>query len=738
MRKLTAPRLLPAETMMRPVSLGSVWAVLFALLLALPARTENLGPPPTTPKKPVVDVYHGVKVSDDYRWLENWEDPAVRAWSDAQNNRTRAYLDGLAAREPLRKRLREVVNATSVSYFAIRLPRDVFFAMKVQPPKNQPFLITFKSLDDPAPEHVILDPNQLNPKGTTAIDFYVPSPDGRLVAVSLSEGGSEEGTVHVYEVATDKETGDVVPRVNKGTGGGSVTWNADGSGFFYTRYPADGERPKQDMDFYQQVYFHKLGSPLRSDTYSLGKEFPRIAETVLQTSADGRYVLAQVANGDGGEFAHYLLDLSLGRTDGWKQLTQFSDKITEAVFGKDQALYLLSKNNAPRGKVLRLPLGAPSLSKVETVVPESDAAIEAMVPSATLLYVIDSMGGPSRIRVFDRKAHSHGEVGVLPTSAVYGASSLRGDNLLYNNQSYLTPGAWYLYEASTGKAQRTALFQTSPADFSDAEVVREWAVSKDGTRIPMSVIRRKGSKLEGTAPTLLTGYGGFGVSLTPHFNPNVRPWLDRGGVYVVANLRGGGEYGEEWHHAGSLTKKQNVFDDFAACAKHLIDVGYAKPSSLAIIGGSNGGLLMGAALVQHPEMYRAVVSFVGIYDMLRTEVTTANAVFNITEYGSVKDAAQFQALYAYSPYQHVTEGTAYPAVLLLTGANDPRVNPANSRKMTARLQAATSSNAPILLRTSANTGHGIDSSLDEQVEQGADVWAFLFDQLGLRMESRPK
>jgi prolyl oligopeptidase len=254
--------------------------------------------------------------------------------SDAQNNRTQTYLDGLATREPIRKWLREVANATSVSYFAIRMPRLVFFAMKVQPPKNQPFLITFKSLDNPAPEHVILDPNQLNPKGTTAIDFYVPSPDGRVVAVSLSEGGSEEGTVHLYDVATAKETGDVIPRVNKGTGGGSVAWNADGSGLFYTRYPADGERPKQDMDFYQQVYFHKLGSPLSSDTYSIGKELPRIAETVLQTSTEGRFVLARVANGDGGEFAHYLLDLSLGRTDGWKQVTQFSDKITQAVFGE--------------------------------------------------------------------------------------------------------------------------------------------------------------------------------------------------------------------------------------------------------------------------------------------------------------------------------------------------------------------------------------------------------------------
>jgi len=688
--------------------------------------------------KPVVDEYHGVKVSDDYRWLENWNDPAVRAWSDAQNKRTRTYLDALAVREPIRKWLGEVANATSVSYYAILRPRDAFFAMKIEPPKNQPFLVRFESLDDLGSEHVVLDPNHLNLKGTTAIDFYVPSPDGRLVAVSLSEGGSEEGTVHVYEVATGKETREVVPRVNKGTGGGSVAWNADASGFWYTRYPADGERPEQDLDFYQQVYFHKLGTPIGSDTYSIGKEFPRIAEIVLHTSVDGRYVLAQVANGDGGEFAYYWLDLSLGRTDGWKQLTQFSDKITQAVFGKDQALYLVSKKDAPRGKVLRLPLVTLSLAKAETVVPESDAAIQAIAPSATMLYVVDSAGGPSRIRVFDQKGNFHGEVGVLPTSAVYGASSLHGDELLYENESYLVPGAWYRYEPSTKKAVRTAMFQASPVDFSDIEVVRQWAVSKDGTSIPMSVIRPKGIKLDGNAPTLLTGYGGFNISLAPYFDPTLRLWLDRGGVSVIANLRGGGEYGEEWHSAGNLMNKQNVFDDFAACAKHLIDAGYAKESNLAIIGGSNGGLLMGAALVQHPEMYRAVVSFVGIYDMLRSEVTTPNAIFNITEFGSVKDATQFKTLYAYSPYQHVTDGTAYPAVLFLTGANDPRVNPANSRKMTARLQAATSSKAPILLRTSSNTGHGIDSSLEERIEEGADVWAFLFDQLGLRMEAKPK
>jgi prolyl oligopeptidase len=709
------------------------------VLMATPVRAQAPGPVPATPKRPVVDEYHDVKITDDYRWLENWDDPAVRAWSDAQNQRTRVYLDGLAVREPIRKWLRQVANATSVSYYAIRLPSDVYFAMKSQPPKNQPFLITLKSLDDPASEHVILDPNQLNSKGTTAIDFYVPSLDGRYAAVSLSEGGSEEGTVRVYEVATGKETGDVIPRVNKGTGGGSVAWNGDGTGFFYTRYPADGERPKEDLDFYQQIYFHKLGSPLSADTYSIGKEFPRIAETSLQTSDDGRYVLAQVANGDGGEFAHYLMDLSSGRAGTWTQLTQFSDKVSEAVLGKDQALYLLSRNNAPRGKVLRVPLGKPALANADLVVPQGEAAIQSVAPSATLLYVIDSIGGPSRIRVFDQKGHARGEIPTLPTSAVYGARSLRGDDLIYRNVSYLTPRVWYRYDAATGKATRTALVQTSPVDFSDAEVSREWAVSKDGTKIPMSVIRRKGIKLDGTAPTLLTGYGGYNISLAPFFDPAVRLWLDRGGVSVVANLRGGGEYGEEWHHAGNLTKKQNVFDDFAACAKHLIDARYTKPANLAIIGGSNGGLLMGAALVQHPEMYRAVVSHVGIYDMLRSEAITPNAVFNITEYGTVKDAEQFKALYAYSPYQHVVDGTAYPAVLFLTGANDPRVNPANSRKMAARLQAATSSKAPILLRTSSTTGHGINSGLDERVEEGADVWAFLFDQLGLRMEAaKPK
>jgi prolyl oligopeptidase len=277
----------------------------------------------------------------------------------------------------------------------------------------------------------------------------------------------------------------------------------------------------------------------------------------------------------------------------------------------------------------------------------------------------------------------------------------------------------------------TALVRTSSADFSDSEVLREFATSKDGTKVPMSIILKKGTKLDGNNPTLLTGYGGYGISLSPRFAAGRRVWLDAGGVYVVANLRGGAEYGEEWHRVGNLTKKQNVFDDFAACARHLIDRKYTSPARLAIEGGSNGGLLMGAALTQHPELFRAVVSHVGIYDMLRVELHP-NGAFNVTEFGTVNNPEQFKALYAYSPYHRVKDGTAYPAVFLLTGANDGRVDPANSRKMAARLQTATSSDRPVLLQVSSESGHGIGDSLSDEIERAADVYAFLFTQLGIR------
>jgi prolyl oligopeptidase len=683
-------------------------------------------PVPSTPKKPAVDVYHGIKVEDDYQWLENWNDPAVRAWSNEENVHARAFLAALPARNAIDKRLLALARNISASYGEIQYRNGLLFALKFQPPKQQPFLVTLRSANDTASERVVVDPNKIDPSGTTAIDFYVPSQDGRFVAVSLSKGGSENGTLHIYRVATGEPLPDVIPRVNKGTAGGSAAWNDEGTGFYYTRYPSPGERPAKDLDFYQQIYFHKLGTPVRQDAYSLGKDFPRIAEIALQSSPNGHYTLATVANGDGGQFEHFLL----GPAGGWDQITHFQDGITKAVFGEDSALYVLSQKGAPRGSILRIPLSHPSLAAAQTIVPQSEDVIQSFAPAAHRLYVTDIWGGPSDLRAFSLDGHTLGKVLVEPVSAVSGLRALSGDVLLFQSESYLRPPAWYEIVPPSFKPVRTALWTKPAANFSDTEVVRAFARAKDGTRVPMTILMRKGTSLDGTNPTLLTGYGGFGISLTPSYGFSRRIWLDQGGVWVIANLRGGGEYGEEWHHEGMLTKKQNVFDDFAACAEYLIRKRYTNPKKLAIEGGSNGGLLMGAALTQHPGLFRAVVSFVGIYDMIREEITTPNAVFNTTEFGTIKNLGDFKALLAYSPYQHVKNGVAYPAVLFFTGANDPRVNPMQSRKMTARLQAATSSGQPILLRTSSNTGH-IQSSLNEELMEIADMDAFLFRELGV-------
>jgi len=709
-------------------------ALLFLTVIAH-AQTPSVPAPPTTPRRPVTDEYHGVKVVDEYRWLENWDDPAVKQWSAAQNARTHAFLDGLPSRQSIKERLKQLVAGGSASYYSLQFRGGRLFAMKYQPPQQQPMLVALRSADDPTAT-VIFDPNATSAKGSLSVDFYVPSFDGRYVAAAISENGSEDSSAHVFEVATGKEVFEVVPRVNFATAGGSIEWKADGSGFYYTRYPQGNERLAEDANFYQQIYFHTLGTSPSQDAYVTGKDFPRIAEIRLRASDDGTWMVASVANGDGGEFAHYVMNPA-GK---WTQVTTFADAVVSVTAGPDKALYLLSRKNAPRGQILRLPLSDPTLAHATVVVPQSpgsgsdDASrvsIQAFEPTPGGLYVNDIMGGPSRLRVFDSKGHALTPPPVAELSAVYQVLPIGGGNVLFQTSTYLEPFAWYRFDAATGHSTRTALVETSPVRFDDAEVVRDFAISKDGTRVPLNIIRRKGTRLDGNNPTLLEGYGGYGVSTTPYFlGSQARVWIDQGGVYVTTSLRGGAEYGEEWHSAGKLTRKQNVFDDFLACAQYLIDHKYTSPSRLAVMGGSNGGLLMGAAFTQRPALFRAVVSFVGIYDMLRVELDP-NGVFNTTEFGTVKDLEQFRALFAYSPYHHVKDGTAYPAILMPTGENDHRVNPMQSRKMTARLQAATSADRPILLRTSAGAGHGIGTALDEQIEQQADVFSFLFDQLGI-------
>ena len=700
-----------------------------ALVVAAAASSEG---PPAAARKPVTDRYFEVAIVDDYRWLEDGADPAVRAWSDAQNSFARSVLDGLPGVPAIRARVREIAEFPSASYAKLVRMGGGIYALKNQPPKQQAFLVRLDSPRDLRSERVVVDPNVVDPKGSTSIDWFVLSNDARLVAVSLSEGGSETGTVHVYETATGKALPDVLPRVNGGTAGGDVAWNADGTGFFYTRYPREGERPAADLEFYQEVWFHRLGTPAASDVPALSKELPRIAETTLESSEDGRFVLATVKNGDGGEAS-----LFLRRPDGaWTKIASDSDRIVRGRFAGDGSLFLLSYKGAPNGALLRLPAGATDIAKATLVLAGGpDAAVDDYCLTETRIFVAELVGGPSRVRVFGRDGKPLSTLDILPVSAVEGMTSAGNDSILFENQSALAPPAWYVSGAD-GRVAKTALVQKSPVTFDDCEIVREWAVSKDGTRVPIDILRRKSTRRDGTNPTLLYGYGGYAISQRPEYVPLRKVWLEQGGVFAVALLRGGGEFGDAWHRAGRLTHKQNVFDDFTACARRLIDAGYTKPPKLAIEGGSNGGLLMGAAFTQHPELFGAVVAHVGIYDMLRVE-RSANGQFNITEFGTVANPDEFRALYAYSPYHHVRDGVAYPPVLFLTGANDPRVDPMQSRKMTARLMAAGARTGTVLLRTSASSGHGIGSSLSEKTSQAVDVDAFLFDRLGVTYRPVP-
>ncbi len=689
-------------------------------------------PYPAAAKRPVVTTYHGTKVADDYQWLENAADANVKLWISAENELAREQLDAQSGRPELHARIKEILSSASADRFALSYAGGQLFAVKDQPPKQQAFLVVLNDADDLASERVIVDPNVIDSSGGTTIDYYEPSPDGARVAVSLSEGGTESGTVHVFDTKTGKKTGDVVPFANSGTAGGALTWAKDGKGFFYTRHPHPGERPSADMGFFQQVYFHVLGTATESDAYSVGKDFPRIAEIELETSDDGKYVLANVKNGDGGESALHLLDT---RTGKWSELAALADKVVHASFGADGKIYALSLKGAPRGQILRIDPLKPVLAQAQLLVPETAVTIQSAHATKSTLYVRDLVGGPSAVRMFDLKGKARGELAIPAISAVREVVRLRGDDILFRGQSYTEMPAWYRYSAKGGVVAKTKLELISPVSFADIEVTREMVTSKDGTQVPLNILKKKGTALNGTHPAILTGYGGYGISMQPRVNPLLRVWFDRGGVFAVANLRGGGELGEEWHLAGNLTKKQNVFDDFYACAKYLVATQHTSSTKLGILGGSNGGLLMGAALTQHPEMYKAVVSLVGIYDMLRVELSP-NGAFNVTEYGTVKDPDHFRALLAYSPLHNVKDNTAYPAVLFITGANDPRVDPMHSRKMTARLQAA-STGGTVLLRADDGQGHGGGTPLSAEIDQAADYFGFFINQLGAGPNQAP-
>lgn len=708
----------------------------FAVFGLASSHLGVFGDPPTSKKQRVTDEFHGTVVQEDYRWLEDWENEQVKQWSEAQNKFAREYLDTLPHAKAIRASATEILSAESSSYGSLTHRANRYFAIKSQPPKQQPFIVTMLSVDDPDSARIVVDPNEIDKEGTTAIDWFKVSPDARYVAVSLSSGGSEAGDLTVFDAESGEKVFEKIEYVNSGTAGGSLAWAPDSKGFYYTRHFRIHPDDPNDINVFQQLFFHELGTSPKKDRYELGEGFPQIAEIQLVMNSASGNLLATVQEGDGGQFAHYLRD----KSGKWQQFSRFGDGLKQAVFGQHDDLYLVTLKDAPRGKILRMPLNDLDVSKAKTVIPEGEDAIvtsgiafwgeQTVVPMKTRMYVVYQLGGPSVIRAFDLTGKSVAVPRQLDVSSVHGLLPIGDDDLLFGNASFIDADALYRYTARTNKTRKTAIADSANVDFGDTKVVREFATSKDGTKVPVNIVMPRGTKLDGSNPCIVTGYGGYGINITPRFRPLNRMLMDHGVIYAVANLRGGGEYGEEWHRQGNLTRKQNVFDDFAAVLEHVVERGYTRPKRLGITGGSNGGLLMGATMVQRPELANAVVTRVGIYDMLRVELS-ANGAFNVTEFGTVKDKAQFDALRAYSPYHNVQDDVSYPATMFVTGANDPRVDPMQSRKMTARLQAVPKTGAPILLRTSANAGHGGDHSLSEAIEQAVDVYSFLFKHISV-------
>jgi prolyl oligopeptidase len=642
----------------------------------------------------------------------------------------------------VRRRVEEIVKAGSVSWGRLSFDETyegpqragaAYLVLKREPARQQPFLVALESLDDVSGARALVDPNAIDESGATTIDWFAPSPDGRLVAVSLSSHGTEEGTLHLFDVVSGAPVDVTIPRVNMGTTGGSLAWAGDSSAFWYTRGPAPGERPDEDTEFFQEVWRHAVGEPLERDRRDEPGPIadPRIVEHVLATSLDGRWLMDRAQRGDSGEWQVFIRPQG---DHGWWQVADIPDACVGAVFGGD-SLYLLSRAGAPRGRVLRLPLAdGATAAQARCVVPTSDVTIESIAATGSRLWLLDIDGGPSGLRVCDAGGGGLARVDIAPVSAIESLGALDADDVAYVVQSFTHPRVWWRGGVEA-PPRPTALADEASVDLSSYDVRREPATSADGTQVPMTIMSPPGALRDGSAPALLTAYGGFGVSLKPRFDATHLLWLERGGVLAVANLRGGGEYGEAWHHAGRLTAKQNVFDDFAACARHLVETGVTSTDRLALMGGSNGGLLMCATLTQHPDIARVVVALVPVTDMLRAELHP-NGAFVAGELGTVEHREQFEAMRAYSPYHHVRDGIAYPATLLTGGENDPRVDAYHPKKMTARLQAATSADEPILLRV-AEGGHGLSSSLDEDVAELADIYAFVFDRVGVDARRPP-
>ncbi len=694
--------------------------------------------PPLADVKPMADMFHGTRVIDNYRWLENANSPQTQKWVAGEMAYTRAILDPLPGRDAIHKRLTELLSIGSVT--PPNLAGKHYFYTRREGTQNQPILYVRDELN--GPDHVLVDPNQLSADGTAALDWFFPSDTGKYVAYGISTAGSEVSTLHIIET----KTGTLLPDTIERCRAASLAWTHDTSGFYYTRYPKKGEVPAGQEMYNRHVFYHALGDDPEQDELIFGEGRDPEDWPNVQTSDDGRWLLITVEQG-WTKTELFLMDLKSDRPPS--RVTTGKDFIYRADIYHDK-LYITTNEDAPRYRVLTAYAGDYDRAHWEQLIPQSDAVLQGADVFGGKVFAQYEQNANSQLKIFDLFGEKVADLPLPSIGTVFGTGGKwNHDEVFYGFQSFTTPPSIYRVDLAPltteidGKVNASAFKKpalwtsvSAPSiDPSAYDVSQEWFKSKDGTRVPMFIVHKKGLVKNGLNPTLLTGYGGFNVSNTPAFRASAYLWMERGGIFAVANLRGGAEFGEDWHRAGMLDKKQNVFDDMIAAAEHLIAEKYTDKNHLAISGGSNGGLLMGAMITQRPDLFRAVVCQVPLLDMLHYQDFQIAKLW-IPEYGSSENSDQFKWLYAYSPYHHVKAGVEYPAVLFMTADTDTRVDPMHAKKMSALMQAEAkngqSKSRPILLRIESKAGHGAGKPVTKQIEEFTDFYSFLFWQLGVK------
>jgi prolyl oligopeptidase len=666
---------------------------------------------PSTKVEVIRETLHGVELTDSYRWLEDQNSSETRAWIDAQNNYSNSLLKPLPGREAMKQRLSELLRTDTLGVPTER--NGLYFFSKRKADQDLAAIYVRKGLR--GPDEVLLDPHSLSADHTTSIDLLDISQDGSLVAYGIRRGGADEIEIRLMRVATRQQLSDELPRARY-TG---ISIHPNNQEIYFSRFGPEGPR----------VYVHTLGKTPEADVEIFGKGYGPEKIIGLSLSEDGQYLIATIHYGSAAKKTEvYACDLLKGKQ--WIPIVTGIDARFLPDIGQD-SLYLQTNWKAPNGRILKVDLRDPAQEKWREIIPESDATIVGFSAASGRVFVNFLKEVRSSVKVFTKEGKFLREIAFPAIGSVGGISGQwKNRQAFFSFSSFLVPATIYRYDANSQIqevwAETKILF-----DASRFEVTQVWYNSKDQTRVPMFLVHSKDLQRNGKNPALLTGYGGFMQSLTPSFSPLAVYWVERGGIYAVPNLRGGGEFGESWHQAGMLEKKQNVFDDFIAAAEWLIKQNYTDSSKLAISGGSNGGLLVGAALTQRPELFRAVFCSYPLLDMIRYHRFLV-AKFWVPEYGSSEDPDQFKILLAYSPYHNVKLETKYPAVLFVTGDSDTRVDPLHARKMTALLQASSGSDRPVLLLYDTKAGHSRGSTpVGKRIDELTDEISFLFWQLGV-------